>query len=85
MTTAGAWQLKAPAFGWDDDTTLCADHMSPHLRVFVVEFGVTAGQQAFFGRARANGAAIVGKSTDEIEAAPDGADDPPHRCDWRDD
>jgi hypothetical protein len=35
MTTAGAWQLKAPAFGWDDDTTLCADHMSPHLRVLV--------------------------------------------------
>jgi hypothetical protein len=28
-------QLKAPAFGWDDDTTLCADHMSPHLRVLV--------------------------------------------------
>jgi hypothetical protein len=35
MTTAGAWQLKAPAFGWDDDTTLCADHMSPHLRALV--------------------------------------------------
>jgi fructose-bisphosphate aldolase class I len=46
---------------------------------------LTARQQAFFGRARANGAASVGKYTDEIEAAPGGADDPPHRRDWRDD
>jgi fructose-bisphosphate aldolase, class I len=46
---------------------------------------LTAGQQAFFGRARANGAASVGNYTDEMEATPGGAADPPHRRDWRDD
>jgi fructose-bisphosphate aldolase class I len=46
---------------------------------------LSAGQQAFFSRARANGAASVGKYTDEMEATPGGADDPPHRRDWRDD
>jgi fructose-bisphosphate aldolase, class I len=46
---------------------------------------LAAGQQAFFSRARANGAASVGKYTDEMEATPGGADDPPHRRAWRDD
>jgi hypothetical protein len=44
-----------------------------------------AGQHAFHQRARANGAASVGQYTDEMEVASPGADDPPHRRDWRDD
>jgi fructose-bisphosphate aldolase, class I len=40
---------------------------------------LSAGQQAFFSRARANGAASVGKYTDEMEARSGGADHPPHR------
>jgi fructose-bisphosphate aldolase, class I len=46
---------------------------------------LAAGQRAFVRRARFNGAATVGKYTDEMEAAPFGADDPPDRRDWRDD
>jgi fructose-bisphosphate aldolase, class I len=46
---------------------------------------LAAGRLAFSHRARANGAASVGKYTDEMEAAPRDADDPPHRRDWRDD
>ena len=46
---------------------------------------LAAGQHAFYQRARANGAASVGQYTDEMEAASPGADDPPHRRDWRDD
>ncbi len=46
---------------------------------------LAAGRRAFSHRARANGAASVGKYTDEMEAAPRDADDPPHRRDWRDD
>ena len=34
---------------------------------------------------RFNGAATVGKYTREMDAAPLGVDDPPHRRDWRDD
>ena len=44
-----------------------------------------AGQRALYHRARFNGAASVGKYTDEMEAASASADDPPHRRDWRDD
>ena len=44
-----------------------------------------AGQQAIYRRARANGAASVGKYTDEMEEASPRVDDPPHRSDWRDD
>jgi fructose-bisphosphate aldolase class I len=44
-----------------------------------------AGQQALYRRARSNGAASVGKYTDEMEMASPSADDPPHRRDWRDD
>jgi fructose-bisphosphate aldolase, class I len=43
------------------------------------------GQQALYRRARANGAASVGKYTDEMEEASPRVDDPPHRSDWRDD
>jgi fructose-bisphosphate aldolase class I len=46
---------------------------------------LAAGQQALYLRASLNGAASAGKYTDEMEAAPSGADDPPHRRDWRDD
>jgi fructose-bisphosphate aldolase class I len=44
-----------------------------------------AGQQALYRRARSNGAASVGKYTDEMEEASPSIDDPPHRHDWRDD
>ena len=46
---------------------------------------LAAGQRALYHRARSNGAASVGKYTDEMEAASQGGDDPPHRRDWRDD
>jgi fructose-bisphosphate aldolase class I len=45
----------------------------------------SAGQRALYHRAKANGAASVGKYSDEIEAESHGADDPPHRQGWRDD
>jgi hypothetical protein len=45
---------------------------------------LAAGQEALYLRARCNGAASVGKYTDEMEVSPS-ADDPPHRQDWRDD
>jgi len=46
---------------------------------------LAAGRRAFSHRARANGAASVGRYTDEMEAVPRDAGDPPHRRDWRDD
>jgi fructose-bisphosphate aldolase class I len=46
---------------------------------------LSAGRQALSRRARLNSAASVGKYTDEMEAAPSVADDPPHCRDWRDD
>jgi fructose-bisphosphate aldolase, class I len=46
---------------------------------------LAAGQQALYRRASLNGAASVGKYTDDMEAASSGAEDPPHRRDWRDD
>jgi fructose-bisphosphate aldolase, class I len=46
---------------------------------------LAAGQRAFYQRARANGAASVGQYTDEKDTASRGADDPPHRREWRDD
>jgi fructose-bisphosphate aldolase class I len=46
---------------------------------------LSAGRQALSRRAKLNSAASVGKYTDEMEAASSGADDPPHRRDWRDD
>jgi fructose-bisphosphate aldolase class I len=46
---------------------------------------LAAGQQAFYRRASFNAAACTGKYTDEMEAASLGADDAPHRRDWRDD
>jgi fructose-bisphosphate aldolase class I len=46
---------------------------------------LAAGQKALSDRARANGAACVGKYTDEMELASPSADDPPHRRDWSDD
>jgi len=49
------------------------------------DWNLAAGQRAFYHRARCNGAASDGKYTDEMEAAPLDADDPPHRRDWRDD
>ena len=44
-----------------------------------------AGQRAFCHRACLNGAATLGKYTDEMEAASASKDDPPHRHDWHDD
>lgn len=49
------------------------------------EENLSAGQQALYRRVRLNGAASVGKYTDEMEAASSGVDEPPHRRDWRDD
>jgi fructose-bisphosphate aldolase class I len=46
---------------------------------------LAAGQKALYHRARSNGAASIGKYTDEMEMASPNADDPPHRRDWRDD
>ena len=44
-----------------------------------------AGQQAFSHRARLNGAATLGKYTDEMEAASPIEGEAPHRRDWHDD
>jgi fructose-bisphosphate aldolase class I len=46
---------------------------------------LAVGQQAFYQRASLNGAASVGKCTDEMESASLSGDDPLHRRDWRDD
>jgi fructose-bisphosphate aldolase, class I len=46
---------------------------------------LAAGQRAFYHRARLNGAASVGRYTDEMEAASPSDEDPPHRRDWSDD
>lgn len=46
---------------------------------------LAAGQEALYRRARCNGAASLGRYTDEMETASQSADDPPHRHDWRDD
>ena len=46
---------------------------------------LAAGQRALYQRANSNAAATLGKYTGEMEAASSGADDPPHRRDWRDD
>jgi fructose-bisphosphate aldolase class I len=46
---------------------------------------LAAGQSALYRRASCNGAASVGKYTDEMELESVSADDPPHRRDWRDD
>ena len=44
-----------------------------------------AGQQALYHRARCNGAASLGKYTDDMEAESAGAGSPAHRRDWHDD
>jgi fructose-bisphosphate aldolase class I len=49
------------------------------------EDNLAAGQRALYHRARSNGAACVGKYMDEMEAASQGADDPPDRQELRDD
>ena len=46
---------------------------------------LAAGRQVLFQRARCNSAASLGKYTDEMEATPAGAHNPPHRREWRDD
>jgi fructose-bisphosphate aldolase class I len=46
---------------------------------------LAAGQQALYRRARSNGAASVGKYTDDMEQASASVDDPPHRREWSDD
>ena len=43
------------------------------------------GQQALYHRARCNGAASLGRYTDEMEAISAGSGSPPHRGQWRDD
>ena len=49
------------------------------------DWDLAAGQRAFHHRAQVNGAASVGRYTDEMEAGPASADDAPHRREWRDD
>jgi fructose-bisphosphate aldolase, class I len=46
---------------------------------------LAAGQSALYRRASCNGAASVGKYTDEMELETASADEPLHRRDWRDD
>jgi fructose-bisphosphate aldolase, class I len=46
---------------------------------------LAVGQTALYRRASCNGAASVGKYTDQMELESVSADDPPHRRDWRDD
>ena len=46
---------------------------------------LSAGQRAFCHRARLNGAATVGKYTDEMEAASPSEGEATHRHDWHDD
>jgi fructose-bisphosphate aldolase, class I len=46
---------------------------------------LAAGHSALYRRATCNGAASVGKYTDDMELETASADDPPHRRDWRDD
>jgi fructose-bisphosphate aldolase, class I len=46
---------------------------------------LAAGQNALYHRASCNGAASVGKYTDDMELQSVSADDPAHRRDWRDD
>jgi fructose-bisphosphate aldolase, class I len=46
---------------------------------------LAAGQTALYRRARCNGAASVGKYTDDMELSLPSADDSPHHRDWRDD
>jgi fructose-bisphosphate aldolase class I len=46
---------------------------------------LAAGQNALYRRARSNGAASIGKYTDEMELESVSADDPPHRREWSDD
>jgi fructose-bisphosphate aldolase, class I len=46
---------------------------------------LAAGQEALCRRARCNGAASLGRYTDEMETASQSADDLPHRHDWGDD
>jgi hypothetical protein len=45
----------------------------------------SAGQRAFYHRARLNRAATLGKYTDEMEAASPSEGEAPHRLDWHDD
>jgi fructose-bisphosphate aldolase class I len=49
------------------------------------EDNLAAGQRPLYHRARSNGAACVWKYIDEMEAASQGADDPPDRQELRDD
>jgi fructose-bisphosphate aldolase class I len=49
------------------------------------EENLAAGQNALYRRARSNGAASIGKYTDEMELESVSADDPPHRREWSDD
>jgi fructose-bisphosphate aldolase class I len=44
-----------------------------------------AGQQAFYHRARCNGAAAVGKYTHALEGKKSGAEAAAHGSDWNDD
>src|SRR6516225_9543208 len=46
---------------------------------------LAVGQSALYRRASCNGAASVGKYTDEMELESISSDDPPHGRDWRDD
>jgi fructose-bisphosphate aldolase, class I len=46
---------------------------------------LAAGQSALYHRASCNGAASVGKYTDDMELQSVSADDPAHRRDWRED
>jgi fructose-bisphosphate aldolase class I len=49
------------------------------------DVNLAAGQRALYLRANSNGAASLGKYSDEMEATSSSADEPAHRRDWRDD
>ena len=49
------------------------------------EANLKAGQEALYRRARCNGAASLGRYTEDMEPASVGAASPAHRREWHDD
>ena len=88
---ADRYGLRADAILASNTSSLTLESLAPALQDPGREAwhgrneNLSAGQQALYHRASCNGAATVGKYTDEMEAASSGVDDPPHRRDWRDD
>ena len=88
MTTI--WRATRQGYPWERDPRRRRDPPTSTRRFHALGFPSTE-QSRRTQPARGlltghfNGAATVGKYTHEMEAAPLGIDDPPHRRDWRDD